>query len=83
MYGFTGTELCIHPSSMVTRCKVKYTDFWLENSNIISGILYNQFSIDRDSCGDIVGYFNVAPRQIYEYKNWQGKPAQLLIYSLG
>ena len=43
---------------MVTWCKVKYTDFQLENSNnIISGILYNQFLIDRDSCSDTVGYF--------------------------
>ena len=35
-----------------------------ENSNnITSGILYNQFLIDRDSCSDIVGYFyDVAPR---------------------
>ena len=68
---------------MVTRCKVKYTDLQLENSNnIISGILYNQFLIDRDSCSDIVGYFyDVAPGRMY--KNWQGKLAQLLIYSLG
>ena len=43
---------------MVTRCKVKYTDFQLENSNsITSGILYNQFLIDRDSCSDIIGFF--------------------------
>ena len=46
------------PSSMVTRCNVKFTDFQLENNNnIISGILYNQFLIDRDSCSDTVGYF--------------------------
>ena len=53
---------------MVTWCKVKYTDFQLENgNNIISGILYNQFLIDRDSCSDIVGYFyDVAPIQIYK-----------------
>ena len=45
-------------------------------------ILYNQFLVDRDSCSDIVGYYyDVAPRQIY--KNWQGKLAQLLIYSPG
>ena len=43
---------------MVTTCKVKSTDFQLENSNsITSGILYNQFLIDRDSCSDIVGFF--------------------------
>ena len=68
---------------MVMRCKVKYTNFQLENSNnIISGILYNQFLIDRDSCSDIVGYFyDVTPGQIY--KNWQGKLALLLIYSPG
>ena len=49
----------IHPSSMVTGYRVKYTDFQLEN--IISGILYNQILIDRDSCSDscsdMVGYF--------------------------
>ena len=45
---------------MVMRCKVIYTDLQLENSdNIISGILYNQFLIDKDSCSDIVGYFIV------------------------
>ena len=42
-------------SSMVIRCKVKYTDFQLVN--ITSGILYRQFLIDRDSCSNIVGYF--------------------------
>ena len=45
-------------------------------------MLYNQFLIDRDSCSDIVGYFyDVAPGRMY--KNWQGKLAQLLIYSPG
>ena len=64
-------------------CKVKYTDFQLENSNIIiSGILYNQFLIDKDSCSNIAGYFNdVAPERMY--KNWQGQLAQVLIYLLG
>ena len=44
----------------------KYTEFQLENSNnIISGILYDQFLTDRESYGDIVGYFyDVAPGQI-------------------
>ena len=64
----------IHSSSMVTGYKVKYTDFQLENSNnIISGILYNQMLIDRDSCSVIVGYFyDVAPERMY--KNSFGKP---------
>ena len=33
--------------------------FQLENTsnNINSGILYNQFLIDRDSCSNVVGYF--------------------------
>ena len=64
---------------MVMWCKVKYTNFQLENSNIISGIFYNQFLIDRDSYNDIVGYFyDVAPGQMY--KNQQEK---LLMYSPG
>ena len=60
---------------MVTWSKVKYNNLQLENSNnIISGVLYNQFLIDRGSCSDIVGYFHdVAPGQIY--KNQQGKLA--------
>ena len=37
--------------SMVMRCKVKYTNFQLENSNDIISDL-----IDRDSCSNIVGY---------------------------
>ena len=50
---------------MVTWCKVNYTDIQLENSNnIISGILHNQFLIDRDSCSDIVGYFYVPDKYI-------------------
>ena len=58
-----GFNYHIHLSSMVMQCKVKYTDFQLVNSNsITSGISYNQFLIDRDSCSDIVGYFyDVAP----------------------
>ena len=37
-----------------------------------SGILYNQFLIDMDSCSDVVGYFyDAAPGRIY--MNWQGK----------
>ena len=40
-----------------------YTDFQLENSNNITpDILYNQFTFDRDSYTNIVGYFyDVAP----------------------
>ena len=68
---------------MLMRCKVKYTDFQLENSNnIISSILYNQFLIDRDSCSNIVGYlYDITPGRMY--KNRQGKLAQLLIYLVG
>ena len=50
-----GFNYHIHLSSMVTWCKIKYTDFQLENSNsIISGILHNQYSIDRDSHSDML-----------------------------
>ena len=60
---------------MVARCKVKYMNLRLS----ITGILYNQFLIDRDSCSNIVGYFYVvAAGRIYQ-KNL----AQILIYSLG
>ena len=43
----------------------------IHSSNITSGILYNQFLINRDSCSGIVDYFyDIAPGRIY--KNWQG-----------
>ena len=47
----------------------------LENSNnIISGILYNQFLTEKDSCSDIVGYFyDVTSGRLY--KDWQVKLA--------
>ena len=65
------------------QARAAFTNFQVENSNnIISGILYNQYLIDTDSCSNIVGYFcDVAPGLIY--KNWQGKLAQLLIYPMG
>ena len=53
----------------------------IENSNnIISGILYNQLLIDRDSCSDICSrlFYDVAPGQMY--KNRQGKLAKLLLF---
>ena len=58
----------VSQSSMVMYCKVKYTDFQLENTNnIISCILYNQFLIDRDSYSDTLdNFYDVAPGQIYK-----------------
>ena len=74
-------NFCIYHSVLNLNLNLDYLfEIIFFENNPLYGILHSQFSIDRDSCSDTVGYFYaVVPGQMY--KNWQGKLAQLLIYT--